>query len=58
MHEHVLVQMANERQREMRKAAGVEHGLRRSSQELAAEVRSLEHHRQRARAALALRQAE
>ena len=58
MHEQVLVQMASERQREMRKAAGVEHDLKQSSQELAAEVRSLEHRRQRVRAALALRQAE
>lgn len=58
MHENVLIQLACDRQREMRKAAGVEHGLRQSSQQRAAEVRSLEQERQRIRASLALRQAE
>jgi hypothetical protein len=58
MYQRVLVQLAYERQREMRRAAGVERLRRRSSQERAAEIRSLEQERQRQRAALQLRQAE
>ena len=58
MHEHVLYQLAHDRQCEMRKAAQWDQRLHRSSQERAAEARSLEHERRRQRANLALRQAE